>query len=125
MSQWIGKVTISSTGTKRFTLGSFLPTWARIYIDEDNSGTDPNTHICIGETDGTNQSYESFCKNSTNELYESGADRIIKHNAYSGGFVTHVEAEFLAFEVFAGLNVIKLNVITPSSNYKAKIVCGD
>lgn len=125
MSQWIGKATLSLTGTRRITLGGFLPTWAKIYIDEDNSGVDPNTHICIGETDGTTQSYESSLKNGVNEKYENGNDRIVKHFAYSGGFITPVEAEFLAFEYFAGYNTIKLNIISASSNYKVKIVCGD
>jgi len=125
MSQLIGKFTPTITGTRYFTLGSFLPTWAKFYVDEDNSGSDPNTHVSFGETDGTNQSYQSSLKNGSNELYQDGTDRVIKHNSYNGGFVTDLEAEFLGFQVLGGLNVVKLNVITASVNYKVKIVCGD
>ena len=127
MAQWTGKLTLSQTGTRYFTLGSFLPTWAKIYITDDTSGTDPDVHINAGETDGTNQSYESSYKNGANELYINGTDRIVKHIDHNGtNFIYPVEAEFLDFVVLGGsINTIKLNVITASTSFKAIIVCGD
>lgn len=128
MSKWVGRLTISTTGNnKYFTLGSFLPTWANAYISADNSGSnDPAAHVCAGSTDGTNQSYEAAYKQGSNELYQDGTDRIIKHSEFNGtNFVTVVEAQFLAFAVIGGLNTIKMNVFAASTNYKVTIVCGN
>jgi len=126
MSKWTGRVTLSLTGTRYFTVGSFLPTWAKFYISSDNSGADPASHVCAGEADGVSQSYESSYKQGANEMFEDGTDRVIKHREHNGvSFVVPVEAQWLAFTTIGGLNAIKLNVISASTNYKATIVCGN
>ena len=126
MTKWTGRLTISSVGNnKYFTLGPFLPTSAKLYISANNDGPDdPAAHSCAGETNGTTQSYDSSFKQGTNEFYEEGTDRIIKHREHNGtNFVTAVEAQFLTFVTIGGLHTIKMNVFAGSTNYKATIVC--
>jgi hypothetical protein len=129
MSQGVYKFTPSVAGNnKYFTLGSFLPTWAKLYVSDDTSGSDSAAHVCAGETDGTTQSYDASFKQGANEQYDNNgtANRIIKHIAHNGtNFTTPVELEFLTFTTLGGNNTIKMNVHAASSNYKVTIVCGN
>lgn len=127
MSRATYKFTPSQTGTKYFTLGSFLPTWGKFYVTTNTSGSDPAAHACKGEYDGTNQSYESDITQGSNEQSLTGTDRVIKHQEWNGSaFVYPLEAQFLAFTVLGGtVNTVKLNMIAAPGNYQVTLVCGN
>ena len=122
MARFTGRATFSIAGNQTIVVG-FQPTWANFKVCANNAGTDAVSHWSEGDTDGTNQNFNStFSDGAGHSRSRNGNTKVLEHYEYSGGaFVTVLSTSFVSFTPTG----ITLNNAVPSSNYKVVVTCGN